>query len=76
MPPAWSISVENLDLSGADPASWEAIAAIQSLGFPQEIPQAPHICTACGRDFMRTYPACPMCDAQGSIQPVKPQRKS
>ena len=74
--PQWSIESESLGLSGSDPASWETIAAIQSLGFPprhsQALPDAPYVCTDCGRDFMRDYPACPMCDAEGSIKPVKP----
>ena len=43
--PQWSIESESLDLSGSDPASWETIAAIQSLGFPQTLPDAPYVCT-------------------------------
>ena len=69
--PDKSIDLGTFNLSGADPDTWGFIASVQSLGFPEKLPQAPYICTACGRDWMRTYPSCPICEAEGAVQPVE-----
>ena len=63
----WRIQAEGLDLTGADPNSWELIANIQSLGFPTTLPEPRYHCTNCGETCMRYYEECPWCDSQGSI---------
>ena len=68
--PDWSIKADGLDLSGANPDTWAFIAYVQTLGFPNNTPPPPYICTACRRDWMKTYPICPACEAEGTIQPV------
>lgn len=68
--PEWSIEAVGFDLSGTDPDTWAFIAQVQTLGFPDKTPPPPYICTACGRDWMKTYHFCPICQAEGTIQPI------
>lgn len=68
--PDWSIKADGFDLSGANPDTWAFIAHVQTW-VSQTIPRPPpYICTACRRDWMKTYPVCPTCEAEGTIQPV------
>ena len=68
--PDWSIKADSFDLSGSNPDTWAFIAHVQTLGFPNNTPPPPYLCTACGQDWMMTYPTCPTCDAEGTVQPV------
>lgn len=54
-------TIEGLDMSGADPDSWGFVAMINSQ-FSDPPPKGVYLCTACGRDWMRHYDQCPMCD--------------
>ena len=54
--------ITGLDLSGADPASWEFVAMVQGHASRQPPPRGIYVCDACGRDWMMHHDACPVCE--------------
>ena len=63
MPHLREIAIENFDLTGTNPDSWELVREIQDGGLREPLPTPLQKCADCGRDFMRQYQQCPMCDS-------------
>ena len=62
MPHLREIMIENFDLAGTNPDSWELVREIQGGGFRKPLPTPLQKCDDCGRDFMREYQQCPICE--------------
>ena len=62
MPHIQEIVIENVDLAGTNPDSWELVQEIQGGGFRGPLPTPLQQCDDCGRDFMREYQKCPICE--------------
>ena len=57
------IAVEGLDLSMANPVLWDLVAMVRGSLHNHPLPSPVMACGDCGRDWLREYKLCPVCES-------------